>query len=215
MNKNLEEAIKIYSTSSHKYLSETLLGYSKDSLIALFSDLLTLYINDKNSSTLRELITVSLAGYSHTPHKTGFNGFRQTVNGEPINCEAKPKNICSQDFEDYKNGLRKNCPSKLNAGGNFTDYTWKRLEKDKRSSLNMLVSGFIDGQLIYILEFPFCTDSFIKCLERQLEKFFPDGDITGRYLRSASFSFKDFSSSKELKNVYIISKDKLKKCLHI
>lgn len=210
MNKNLEEAIKTYSTSDHKELSSLLLGYSKDTLIALFSDLLTIYINDKNSSTLREFITVSIAGYTHNTHKIGFNGFRQSANGKPINCEAKPKNICSQDFADFKSGLRKNRPDRLNASGNFTDYTWKRLEKDRQSNLNMLVSGFIDGQLIYVLEFPFFTPSFISCLEKQLQRQFPNGDEKGRYLRSASFAFKDFDKSENLKNVYILKKEKLK-----
>ena len=209
MNANLEQIIKIYSTQSHKKLAESLLDFSKDDLIALFVDLLTIYINDKNSSTLREFVTVSLSGYSHNTKKIGFNGFRQTINGIPINCEAKPKNICTQDFIDYKNGLRKNSPDKLNASGNFTDYTWARLEKDKVSNLNMLVSGFIDGQLVYILEFPFCTDTFIQKLEEQLKKRFPDGDKSGEYLRSASFSFKDFTNKENLKCVYVIEKKKL------
>lgn len=91
MNKNLEEIIKIYSTKSHGELSSTLLGYSKDNIIAQFIDLLTLYINDKNSSTLREFLTVSLAGYSHNTKKIGFDGFRQTVNNEPLNCDKAPK----------------------------------------------------------------------------------------------------------------------------
>ena len=209
MNRNLEEAIKLYSTQSHKKLNDALLDYSKDDLIALFVDLLTLYINDKNSSTLREFITVSLAGYTHNTQKIGFNGFRQTVNKEPLNCEAKPKNLCTQDFLDYKAGIKRNCPEKLSASGNFTDYTWKRLQKDKISNLNMLVSGFIDGQLVYILEFPFCTEPFVRCLEHQLERYFPNGDEKGRYLRSANFSFKDFSETEDIRNVYILQRNKL------
>ncbi|MGL4347767.1 MAG: hypothetical protein ACRCR9_06790 [Chitinophagaceae bacterium] len=39
--------------------------------------------------------------------------------------------------------------------GNFTDYTTERLEKDLKEKLNMLSSGFIDGELQYILEYPF------------------------------------------------------------
>jgi hypothetical protein len=58
-------------------------------------DLLTMYINDKNSSTIREFITVTLAGYEHRQSKIGYNGFKQDafVAGKTIKCEAKPKNI--------------------------------------------------------------------------------------------------------------------------
>jgi hypothetical protein len=54
MNKNLQDGIKTYSTKWHKDFNSKLLGMSKDDLIALFADLLTIYINDKNSSTIRE-----------------------------------------------------------------------------------------------------------------------------------------------------------------
>ena len=209
MNKNLEEIIKIYSTASHSKFLEEMLSFSKDSLIALFSDLLTLYINDKNSSTIREFITVSLAGYKHNTKKIGFNGFKQNAFNEAINCEAKPKNVSTQDWADYKAGIRKNHPPKLNGAGNFTDYTWARLKKDKGSSLNMLVSGFIDGKLIYILEFPFTENSFIKKLEGQLQEKFPEGDTSGYYLRSAVFSFKDYSQSEKIRKVFVLDKSKL------
>lgn len=116
MTENLKKIVEIYSCKTHKDLNAYLIDLSKDDLIAVFTDLLTLYINDKNSSTIREYITVSLAGYLHNPKKIGFNGFRQNSLGEPINCEAKPKNICTSD-EKIK---------KLNGNGNFTDYTWAR-----------------------------------------------------------------------------------------
>ena len=63
MNQELANIIKIYSTRTHKELSECLIGKSKDTLISMLVDLLTMYINDKNSSTIREFITVTLAGY--------------------------------------------------------------------------------------------------------------------------------------------------------
>lgn len=192
MTENLKELIKIYSCYSHKELNIRLLEYSKDDLIAVFNDLLTLYINDKNSSTIREFLTVNIAGYTHNTHKIGFNGYRQNGLGKAINCEAKPKNICTSD-EKIK---------KLNGSGNFTDYTWARFEKDKKSNLNMLISGFIDGQLIYILEFNFCEKSFLNKLQSQLEKHFPNGDESGRYLRSANFNFKDYINAK-IKCIFI------------
>lgn len=95
MNNELSEVIKTYATKSHKELANLLLDKSKDQLIALLNNLLTVYINDKNSSLLREYITVSLAGYTSTNTKIGYNRFKQStqIDGKVIVCEAKPQNF--------------------------------------------------------------------------------------------------------------------------
>ncbi len=206
MNNELSEVIKTYATKSHKELANLLLDKSKDQLIALLNSLLTVYINDKNSSLLREYITVSLAGYIPTETKIGYNGFKQSteVGGKPIACEAKPQNINSEDNKKRKS------PRKLNGGGNFTDYTHKRLSKDKKENLNMVISGFVDGELVYILEFPFSCFSFVKNLKKQLVKRFPKKDLAGEFLRSANFTFENYKNCKNLKVIYL-KKDKLAK----
>jgi hypothetical protein len=89
MNKELTEVINLYVTKSHKDLNGYLLEKSKNNLIAILTDLITMYINDKNSSTLREFITVSIAGYEHIESKIGYNGYKQSVYGKPVMCEAK------------------------------------------------------------------------------------------------------------------------------
>lgn len=168
MNPTLSKAIEKYSTSEHKHFNEFLLGLSKDTLIGLFSDLLTMYINDKNSSTIREFLTVSIAGFEHSKNKIGFNGFKQNsvLGGKPMFCEAKPQNLHSNDFENQK------IKRKLNGSGNFTDYTWARYYKDKTDNPIILISGFVDGKLLYILSFPFQTSSFCDFLEEQLKNIF-------------------------------------------
>lgn len=203
MNQELANVIKIYSTGTHKELSNCLIGKSKDTLIAILVDLLTMYINDKNSSTIREFITVTLAGYKHKEGKIGYNGFKQDtfIPGKTIMCEAKPKNV-----DTNLKSLRK-----LNGGGNFTDYTFGRLKRDRiEENLNMLISGFIDGKLIYILEFPFNCPQFVSRLEEQLKQRFRGGnDITGQFLRSASFHYKNFINCPKLKVIYLLNKNKL------
>lgn len=202
MNKELVEILKLYSTGTHGELSSYLVGKSKDTLVGILVDLITMYINDKNSSTIREFITVTLAGYTHKEKKIGYNGFKQdTFSGKTIKCEAKPKNVDTNSDKIYK----------LKGAGNFSDYTFARLEKDKHEdSLNMLVSGFIDGRLIYIFEFPFSSPPFVKNLESQLEARFPKGkDITNEYLRSAVFSYRDFIDCQQLKAIYLTSKKEL------
>jgi len=199
MNKELAEIIKIYATGTDKDLSGYLQGKSKSNLIGVLIDLITMYINDKNSSTLREFITVTIAGYNHTEAKIGYNGYKQNVYRKPIMCEAKPKNVRSD-------GKRK-----LNGGGNFTDYTYERLERDLKENLQMLVSGFVDGKLIYVIEFPFRCESFVKKLNQQLERRFPNGDVTGQFLRSANFDYRDYISCKEMKIIFLLPKSELEK----
>lgn len=218
MNQELAQVIKIYSIGTHEELSSYLIGKSKDTLIGMLVDLLTMYINDKNSSTIREFITVSLAGYTHKKGKIGYNGFKQDIfiPGKTIKCEAKPKNLDTSEFEKYERGERKTKPSKLNGGGNFTDYTSTRLGRDKKEKdLNVLVSGFIDGRLIYIIEFPFNSPDFIKNLEDKIKtwkgKMKGSKTTKGQFLRSADFNYKNFINSSDLKIIYLLPKNELKK----
>ena len=205
MNQELAIILKLYATKPHKELNDYLIGKSKDNLIGILADLITMYINDKNSSTIREFITVTLAGYEHREGKIGYNGFRQDtlISGRTLKCEAKPKNV-DTNSESI---------DKLKGYGNFSDYTFARLERDKQEEgLNMLVSGFVDGRLIYILEFPFSCPTFVENLEKQLMRRFPKGeDIPNEYLRSASFGYRHFIYYKDLKIVYISSKNELQR----
>ncbi|MBU2462344.1 hypothetical protein KKH65_05670, partial [bacterium] len=73
MNQELAKVVKIYSTGTHQELSSYLIGKSKDTIIGMLVDLLTMYINDKNSSTIREFLTVALSGYEHKVGKIGYN----------------------------------------------------------------------------------------------------------------------------------------------
>ncbi|PIU15749.1 hypothetical protein COT20_01360 [bacterium (Candidatus Gribaldobacteria) CG08_land_8_20_14_0_20_39_15] len=212
MNTELLEVLKIYSTKPHKEFSDRLTNSSKETIIAVFTDILTMYINDKNSSTIRECLTVTIAGYKHSEKKIGFNGFKQNsiVGGKPIACEAKPKNFNTEDLLAYEEGIKKTKPAKLNGGGNFTDYTFARLKKDKKENPHILASGFVDGELIYVLEFPFNCPSFVKRLKIQIKKRFPNGDKSGEFLRSANFTFEHYKNYKELKVIYL-EKEKLEK----
>jgi hypothetical protein len=190
MNQDLSQIVIYYATKPHEELADLLLSKSKDNLIACLNDLLTAYINDKNSSSLREFVTVSIAGYKHNSNKLGYNGYKQnsSIGGKPINCEAKPKNIQTDGYEEKKT------KSKLNGEGGFNDYTVKRLEKDANENLNLLCSGFVDGELQYILEFPF--SAIYDRLKTALAK------LVGPYLRSATFNFSHYQDCKNLKIIY-------------
>ncbi len=156
---------------------------------------MTAYMNDLNSSFLRKLVTVSLAGYSHIEKKVGYNGMRHNTYGKPEYCEAKPQNV------------RIDRKRKLNGGGSFNDYTWERFRKDEKEDPNILTSGFVEGKLVFVYEFPFrCIK---ERLREQLRRRFPDGDIPGQYLRSASFTFKHYKDCPALRRVFVVPPYKL------
>ncbi len=202
MNRDLLQLIKDYATKEHTGINANLLGKSKDNLISILLDLLTIYFNDLNSSTMRELVVAVVAGYEPSTKKLGYNGFRQNTPTGPIEyCEIKPRNFRTDS-------TAKN-PTKLNGGGNFTDYSWQKFERHKEENPNMLVAGFVDGCLIYIFEFDFNEQSFTSRLQAQLERRFPNGDRTSQYLRSADFSFKHYKGTDSFKTVYTTFRQRL------
>ena len=201
MNKDLLQLIEDYTTKEHTEISGNLLGKSKDNLVAILLDLLTMYYNDLNSSTMRELVVAIKAGYVPNTEKLGYNGHRQnTLTRTVEHCEIKPRN--------FRTDSKTKNPKKLNGSGNFTDYGWKKLERHKKNP-NMVVAGFVDGHLLHIFEFSFNEDSFISQLQKQLERHFPNGDVKGIYLRSASFSFIHYKDAESLKPIYTAPQQEL------
>ena len=197
MNRDLSEIIITYATKRHSELSQLMINKSKDNLISCLNDLLTVYMNDKNSSSLREFITVTVAGYKHNVAKLGYNGFKHSdeIGAKPINCEAKPKNIQTEGYDS-----RATKP-KLNADGSFNDYTYERFNKDIEENFNLLCSGFVDGELHYIIEFPFSV--IAPRMKYNLDNKFHGKRPDGVYLRSSSFNFSHIENSSLLKIIYL------------
>ena len=202
MNEDLIQLIMAYATGSHSQIHESLLAKSKDNLISILMDLLTTYYNDVNSSAMREMSVALLACYQPNTEKLGYNGFRHdTLTGSTEYCEIKPTNIRTDSTA--KNAR------KLNGGGNFTDYTWARHKVNLDGDPVMLVAGFIDARLVYIFEFRFNEPDFTSRLEEQLSRHFPEGDVSGRYLRSASFVFRNYRNAESLQTKCFVSRQEL------
>jgi hypothetical protein len=203
MTEELTELIKVFAIGTDEDLQGYIDSKSPTAISKILKELLSLYLKDKNSSFLREFLTVSLAGYQHRPGKIGYNGYIENANGMTKRCEAKPKNV------DTISSTRR----KLDGGGNFTDYSFDRFYRDKKENPNMLVSGFVDGHLVYILEFPFACPTFLKKLENQLKKWerkLVEGRQTrGQFLRSAYFNYRDYINCADLRIVYLPPKAKL------
>lgn len=186
-DEKLKKIIMTYSTSDTddpKELHALLQDLNLDDLISVLVGLLTMYYNDKNSSRLRELTTLWIAGFEPNYEKLGYNGYRLDEK-----CEVKPQNTWNES-------------KKLDGGGSFNDYTPERFEQDLEENPTILCSGFVQGKLIYVLRFKFAC---IKDkLETQLNKKFQNkARKRGDYLRSARFSFKDYEKCDTLELVYL------------
>ena len=203
MNEDLLKLIQDFATKDHAEINKSLFGKSKEELISMLTDLLTAYFNDLNSSTLRETVVVRLSGFQPTAEKLGYDGYRQdAASGRVEHCEVKPKNIQS--------ATKAKSRPKLSGQGNFTDYTWQRFHKNLEDNPRMLVAGFIDGRLVYIFEFDFKEEDFTAKLRAVLARRFPNGEnIEGEYLRSASFSFKNYANSTSLRTRCFATKNEL------
>jgi len=152
------------------------------------TDLLLRILNDmscdKNSSSFREGVTLGVIGKNQSNTKLGYDS-----DEEPV--EVKPKNISSQSNKRF------------DGSGNFSDFTWARHKKYSNDNVKMLVSGFLDGKILFVMSFNYNSSDFTKEIERQLTKHLPDGDIVSRYVRSVKFSYKHFISSDSFKIEYL------------
>ena len=131
-------------------------------------DFLELYINDSNSSTLREAITCKVLGLDFTGKKLGYDS-------KHTNEEIKPRNA------------QTSATKILDGWGNYSDLTWRRHNKYIADDVTVHVSGFVDGLLMYIVKFKYVdlAPYFQVMLERDL----PDGDQKHKYVRTAWFTY--------------------------
>jgi len=191
-NQNLQKIFVKFTTGKRADFIKFLNKMPESSLANMLVDLLTMYVNDSNSSAVREQVTTAIAGYTHLPEKLGYNGFKTDVKGKTVDCEVKPKNI----------NTHKQKITRLNGSGSFNDYTWKRFRKDKKANLNILISGFVDGRLVYIIEFPFTSTGVLDKLRTQLNKKLPNGDVPNEYVRGAGISYLNYIDGGDVKLVY-------------
>jgi len=141
--------------------------------------------NDKNSSTFREEITIHQCGYINSPGKLGEDGFVPVTN-RPI--EVKPQNATAK---------------KLGGNGQFTDFTHSRIEKYKGNNILMVVSGFYNGKLKFIVEFDFISEKFIEHIKSKVSKSLPNGDEPSKYCRNAGFGWNQWKDADNLRLLYL------------
>jgi hypothetical protein len=158
----ITELISVFTNGNDK-----LDGYDVSQELLL--DIVKMYFNDKNSSTLRELIMCEISDIEPSLKKLGYDGFGK-IDREPH--ENKPQSYDTKNIN----------ASKLTGGGNYTDMTHRRHIKYFNDDVILHLAGFVDGILIY--QFMVKYRELIEHFKKQLDKHLPNGDKTQTYLKS-------------------------------
>jgi len=166
----------MFSQKLLKLSVDRALGLPTETQDDLFEELYEIYINDSNSSTLREYITAEVAGCDPIPGKLGRDARHKITNEEK---EVKPKNYTGKA---------------TNGGGCFNDYTRKRYIKDFNANLPIISSLFIEGRLAYVVEFKF--EDVAETLNEQV---YQKCEVANNaYVRSASWTYMHWIDSPNL-----------------
>lgn len=151
-----------------------------------FTNLVLAYLDDSNSSTIREAVTANVCKYKWISEKLGWDAVDEATNEFK---EIKPK--------------RHSKDKKFNGGGNFSDLTPERIKKYQDSlqdsQYGMISSFFINGRLCYVAEFKL-SDILPHLAEKVHKKCVKEGN---RYARSVEYNYKHYIHSPNLKIHYI------------
>lgn len=153
-------------------------------------------MNDKNSSTAREIVILEETGYKQIESKLDYDGIKDNDL-----AEVKLRNL---DIRRLKN-------PKLNGEGSYSDYTWDRYKKHYQDNPTMLVGGFIDGKLMYIFKYKYQSMSFIDRIREKLTNYFGLENSERKpntFLRSLSFNYTHYKDYADL--VFVAPLDVLK-----
>ena len=80
--------------------------------------------------------------------------------------------------------------------------------KDIKNNVIILIGGFVEGKLVFILKVPFNFKELSSFFKEKLKKVLPNGDEPSRYIRSLKFSYMKYKNCKEVKLIYFDKKFK-------
>jgi hypothetical protein len=136
--------------------------------------------NDSNSAMFREDVTKLIMNRRPSTKKLGYDD-------DELPIEVKPRNYTNSHV-------------KLHGEGSFSDFTWARHKRHIADNVQIIISGFSFGKILYAIEIPYST--LISHIEKQLFKFLPNGDVVNHYARKIIFSYKQWAHS-HYKMIYI------------
>jgi hypothetical protein len=161
-----------------------------------------------------EIHTSTVAGYIHNPQRFGFDGYDE-VRGFFCEVKSSSKIINKDLLQKYVNGeinhRNEFIDNPIDGRGVFSLFTHEAYQRYSAQEVRMLVSAYINGVLMFIIEFPFSHPTFKSHIKRMLEKQLPNGDKPGRS-RTISFGYNQYKDCDNAKLIYVTN-DENKKIL--
>lgn len=146
-----------------------------------------------------EIHTLTLGGYIHHKSKYGFDGYDLARN---LGCEVKSSSkVIDQEamLEFSKGNISRRIDlvkSPFDGRGVFSLLTQESFEKYSNGNINMLISGYINGVLMFIIEFPFSHKTFSDYIKNLLDR-------SSTKSKSISFTYKQYKDCKSAKLLYL------------
>jgi hypothetical protein len=154
-------------------------------------------------SEWHEMHTVIVAGYKHNQTRLGFDGEKDGVMCEAKSSSRTIKRDALNKFLEgrlqNKKDLIKTC---LDGSGVFSKFTHRAFKKYRDANTMMLVSGYINGVLMYVVEFPFNHPTFANMVRASLDKSLPGGDVRG-LSKTISFSYTSYKDCPNINVCYL------------
>lgn len=156
----------------------------------LFQKTFVAYLADKNSSTLREAVTLRILNYKKIDKKHGADGIHP-VTGKYVEVKPQYAHLTEDGKQNY-----------LGGGGTFNDIHYDKVKSC--AGWDMVCSGFAEDKLIYIVRFPFdyLAPTLQKFIDDKIEsnKKKEEGQTQGRF--STMFRYNQYVDCPDLEVVY-------------
>jgi hypothetical protein len=169
-------------------------------------------INQKKSERLAskdvdwpEIHTCTMAGFIHIPDRFGFDGY-DDVRHKHCEVKSSSKIINKELLRKFANGQLNHrnqfIDNPIDGRGVFSLFTHEAYSKYMNGDVHMLISAYINGVLMFIVEFPFNHPRFHGHVKAMLERSLPDGDKPGR-AKTISFGYNQYKDCTDAKLLYI------------
>lgn len=146
-----------------------------------------------------EMHTVITAGYIHDNRRFGFDGFKDS---RPCEAKSSSRTIKKDLLSKYLDGKIQNkkdlIKGAFDGSGTFSKFTHRAFKKHVDSDVIMLISGYANGVLLYVIEFPFNYPGFANMVHNSLVKSLPGGD-QGGLSKTISFSYIAYKDCPDVK----------------
>lgn len=143
------------------------------------------YVQDKNSSSIREEVTLYHLGYQKLDNKHGADGYHPDTKKY---VEVKPQ---------YLHPNKKGKFGKLTGGGTFNDLTIDKIKMLEKEDWDILCSGFADDKMIFIARFS--ANDITNYLFDKLNKIIKKP----KRRKSVSFGYNQYKDASNLKILWL------------